>query len=1190
MKRLGKRIKKVIVLLSIFLLTIVNGLAATAMAAGGNSGSNESGGEKTYTITVTAEGLDSGTQAHITLTKKAEEGEPPVTMAGETVNHQIVFKQVPPGGSVTITGSSISGYEGPAPLTIDLKQAQGNFQKSGTLLYKKVERIGITGINIDKSAVSLMKGQQEKITASIVPANASNQAVSWTSSNQGVAAVDGNGNVTALASGTAAVTAAITDGSQTFTATASITVKEITSFQPLGTITAQTGEVITLPAEVTAVLNDGSTLQVPVSWDGTNGKTVFKEPGTETLTGTVTGTDEKPQLTIEVTGSSAIEVETVVLDANTQSLFIGETKTLSITEYTPEGASLQALVWKSSSQAVSVQKTDDPTVVELTGVLAEEAVVTVEKLDGTPLAQCLVTVAADPAVTDPAYIVATTEDSAEAVDQFEDKESVFIRAYGMPEGTYHVKVEQKGSAPLLGDGTVNITFNEQGEAIFNLYDVTKFTETVKYSKSYFVSMSQDPAYPSGDDENGIPKTFHDNFKIGSPIPTGTIGVNMVVEENGQILPLDPELKGMDVILGREIKDKTAAETQLEDYLNPLYDGTDATSKYSDEAKLIGEVQADGGVVWGTPKEVLKIGGYILLIELPDGYSSNLDQVNPDSEDGELLKEVHIERDGNVYRQIVLKKTAVDDGGDGPAVELMPSHLSVYVGGTANLSIVDFFPNDLDLATLEWESSHPEIANVTVTEDPSVAVIEGIAAGYASITVKSSDGDPLASCYVSVAADPSVVDPFRIVATTEDSEEPVDQFLSKEDVYIRGYNLPPGDYHVKVEQSGSNPLLGSGMFKVEEGQDLVGFNLFELTGFKDTSNFSKSYVVYMSQDPDYPMGDDENGIPKTFQDNFKIGSPIPTGYINVDVAQLRGGVIGPVDSVIVGMDVILGREIKDKTALETVYQDYLNPLYINELATPNIPKYLDEAKLIGHIEPDGSIKWDTPKEVLKIGGYILLVELPEGFISNLDMLNPDSDDGELLKEIHIERNTVIEREIIIQNISYTGPGNSPVEEDPDDGDSGGAPVEDGEDNSDGSSGDDSQNDGNPEDNGGVVPGEGSPDDPSVPPSEGGKDQPGPLDPAPGKADSETAHPKSKTVVTRPAVKNGKAAIPDSAVESLADKGDFEIHVKDTGEKSTVDVVLTEKQIRLLKAKKAAVTIVRGSINMKIPSSILMIRMR
>ncbi|WP_066173815.1 Ig-like domain-containing protein [Bacillus marinisedimentorum] len=1179
---LRKRFKKVIVLLSIFLLTIINGLGATVLAAGGNSGSTETGGEKTYTITIHAEGLDNETQAHVTLSKKAEAGEPPVTMSGDTVNHQIVFKQVPPGGSATITGSGIAGYEGPVPLIIELKQAQGNFQKSGTLLYKKVERIGVTGITIDKSAVSLLKGQQEKITASIVPANASNQAVSWTSSDQGVAIVDASGNVSAKASGTANVTAAITDGNQTFTATASVTVKEITGFQPLETITAQTGEVITLPAEVTAVLNDGSTLQVPVSWDGTNGQAVFKEPGTETLTGTVTGTAEKPVLTIEVTGSTAVEVKTAVLDANTQSLFIGETKTLSIIEYTPEGASLQALVWKSDGSAVSVQKTGDPAVVELTGTAAGSSVVTVEKLDGTPLAECLVTVAADPAVTDPAYIVATTEDSAEAVDQFEDKESVFIRAYGMPEGTYHVKVEQKGSDPLLGDGTVDIAFNEQGEAIFNLYDVTGFEETENFSKSYFVYMSQDPVFPPGDDEDGIPKTFQDNFKIGSPIPTGAIGVNVVVEENGQIISLDPELKGMDVILGREIKDKTAAETQLEDYLNPLYDGTDATSKYSDEAKLIGEVQADGSVVWGTPKEVLKIGGYILLIELPDGYTSNLDQLNPDSEDGELLKEVHIERDTDIYRQIVLKKTAVDDGDEGPDVTLSAPQLSVYIGGTANLSIIDFFPADLDLATLEWDSSNPEIANVTVGDDPALAAIEGLSAGYASITVKTTDGEPLASCYVSVGADPSVVDPFRIVATTEDSEEPVDQFLSKEDVYIRGYNLPAGDYHVKVEQSGSNPLLGEGMFTVGEGEDLVGFNLYEITEFRDTTNFSKSYVVYMSQNSDYPMGDDENGIPKTFQDNFKIGSPIPTGNLNVDVAQLRGGVIGPVDSIIVGKDVILGREIKDKTAIETTYQDYLNPLYINELATPGISKYTDEAKLIGHIQAGGSVKWDPPKEVLKIGGYILLVELPDGFISNLDMLNPDSDDGELLKEIHITRNSVIEREIIIQNISYTGPGDSPVEENPDEGDSGGVPIEEGEDNDDG---DEPQVDGDSEGDDGGVPGDGSAGDPSAPPSEGGTDQPGPPDAAPGDGQGGTEQPKKKTVITKPVVKDGKAAIPDAAVESLADKGNIHVDVKDTGKDPVINVVLTEKQVRLLKAKQAAVTIARGGLNIKVPSSIL-----
>lgn len=77
----------------------------------------------------------------------------------------------------------------------------------------------------------------------------------------------------------------------------------------------------------------------------------------------------------------------------------------------------------------------------------------------------------------------------------------------------------------------------------------------------------------------------------------------------------------------------------------------------------------------------------------------------------------------------------------------------------------------------------------------------------------------------------------------------------------------------------------------------------------------------------------------------------------------------------------------------------------------MPLYTDEVKLIGHVNPDGTVTWETPKESLKIGGYILLVELPNGYTTNLDSIYYD---GELLKEVHITRNNVVYREIIVDN--------------------------------------------------------------------------------------------------------------------------------------------------------------------------------
>ena len=69
------------------------------------------------------------------------------------------------------------------------------------------------GIQLDKTSLTLTEGRIEKLTATVTPDDASNQKVLWISSNENVATVDQDGNVTAVAQGTATITATTTDGS-----------------------------------------------------------------------------------------------------------------------------------------------------------------------------------------------------------------------------------------------------------------------------------------------------------------------------------------------------------------------------------------------------------------------------------------------------------------------------------------------------------------------------------------------------------------------------------------------------------------------------------------------------------------------------------------------------------------------------------------------------------------------------------------------------------------------------------------------------------------------------------------------------------------------------------------------------------------------------------------------------------------
>ena len=86
------------------------------------------------------------------------------------------------------------------------------------------EKIMVTGISLDKTSLTFTAANQTAtLTATVLPSNATNKSVMWTSSNTSVATVDANGKVTAVANGTATITAKTNDGSNLI-ATCKVTV------------------------------------------------------------------------------------------------------------------------------------------------------------------------------------------------------------------------------------------------------------------------------------------------------------------------------------------------------------------------------------------------------------------------------------------------------------------------------------------------------------------------------------------------------------------------------------------------------------------------------------------------------------------------------------------------------------------------------------------------------------------------------------------------------------------------------------------------------------------------------------------------------------------------------------------------------------------------------------------------------
>ena len=113
--------------------------------------------------------------------------------------------------------------------------------------------VNVTGVTLDQSATSIIAGQTDILTAAVEPADATNQAVLWSSSDTSIATVDSKGIVTAVAEGTATITATTIDGGFIAICSATVTqpVTTGTTFT-VGSVQGTNGSTVVASVDISA--------------------------------------------------------------------------------------------------------------------------------------------------------------------------------------------------------------------------------------------------------------------------------------------------------------------------------------------------------------------------------------------------------------------------------------------------------------------------------------------------------------------------------------------------------------------------------------------------------------------------------------------------------------------------------------------------------------------------------------------------------------------------------------------------------------------------------------------------------------------------------------------------------------------------------------------------------------------------
>lgn len=223
--------------------------------------------------------------------------------------------------------------------------------------------VAVTGVKVNKTALTLEEGNSETLTATVSPDNASNKSVTWKSSATDIATVDGSGKVTAVKAGSATITVTTADGGKT--ADCSVTVTE----QAKIIITGNTAKVPVQggTADFNIQYNISYTVEIEQSAQSwlhfvetkamQSGTLIFKVDANEgeARTGKATVKDDEGKvspITLTFEQEPFIAVSSVLVTPETAEIELGETLALTVAVL-PEDATDKTVTWESGQPEVA---------------------------------------------------------------------------------------------------------------------------------------------------------------------------------------------------------------------------------------------------------------------------------------------------------------------------------------------------------------------------------------------------------------------------------------------------------------------------------------------------------------------------------------------------------------------------------------------------------------------------------------------------------------------------------------------------------------------------------------------------------------------------------------------------------------------------------------------------------------------
>lgn len=607
--------------------------------------------------------------------------------------------------------------------------------------------VSVTGVSLDKETLTITAGDQASLVATVAPADATNQNLSWSSDKEAVATV-ANGVVTAVSAGTATITVKTDDGD--FTASCTVTVEAAVVSVEGVSLDKQTLDLtVGGDATLTATIKPAEATNQKLSWKSDKESVATVADGKVTAVGagdatiTVKTEDGEFTATCKVTVTNAVvSVESVSLDKTSETIYEGASLQLTATVL-PENASNKKVTWSSSnSNAVSVDQTG-----KVTALAEGDAIITVTTEDGSKTATCTIVVEEAPAQTvavtgvtvAPTSLTLEIDEDAQLTATVSPANATNKEVVWSSNNSNAVSVDQTGKIVALAEGdatitvttkdgdftaTCDVTVSEPGQGVYvkeillTVKDVPVTELTMEPGGSKTIKATV--VYSDGTEDTKADFEWASDNEDVAEIDEGWIdsyeeGVaNITVSFGGKtaVCVVTVAEKITTIAVKSVALDKTTADVTMGGslVLTAIVNPSNATNKkvsWTSSDESVATVAEDGTVT------VLKSGSTTITVTTEDGGFEASCTVT--------------------VKDVVATGVYVD------------ASLSLTVGGSETLKATVAPKGASDKVT--WTSDNEKVA--TVDADGKVTAIS---AGTANITATTTDGSNLTSepCVVTVS--------------------------------------------------------------------------------------------------------------------------------------------------------------------------------------------------------------------------------------------------------------------------------------------------------------------------------------------------------------------------------------------------------------------------------------------------------